>query len=108
MNMSTIQLPNINPQVTQFSFFIILVMFLYILSYGFSIENCFGGRNIYATEVDNSSSIDPAILGGIIGGFLTIVGSIVAVFLPFRKKINEDLRYRRIQPIKRHGNILKY
>jgi hypothetical protein len=52
-------------------------------------------RNTYATEVDNSS-IDPDILGGIIGGFLTIVGSVVAVFLPVRKKINEGLRYRRI------------
>jgi hypothetical protein len=70
--MFTINLPKMNPQVTQFSFFTVLMMSLYIPSYIFSIENCFGSKTTNATEPDRSSSIDPAILGGIFGGLLAV------------------------------------
>ena len=77
-------------------------MALYILSCVFSIENCFGASSTNTRGVDSLSSIDPAILaailGGIVAGGLTVVASIVTVVIPFRKKINEDLHYRRIAP----------
>jgi hypothetical protein len=71
--MSTIHLANMSSQVTQLSFFSVLVMSLYILSCVVSIENCFGANNTDATESDKSSSIDPAILGDIFGGVLAVL-----------------------------------